>query len=430
MTQTILQTRPSAPSAAPTLFDRVAVTLVIVAGVVSALHVGKGPIALPEMQLAFGRSLADLSGMLSVFAIVGVIGGMAAGTLTQRLGDRRVLVAGLIILGLASLAGAAAPGYAWLIVTRIVEGLGFLLIVVAAPAALNRLTPPAKRSMVFGFWGTFMGIGIALSMLLGPLLGSWQALWLFDAALALAMALSIGLRVPAATGASPGDAAQDTRRVLRSRPTWLLALAFAVYNLQFFAMMSFLPSFLMQRVGLSMAQAGTASAVIMLANAAGNVFGGFCLQRGLGSAPLMTLGFLLGGVLGLLAFLPATPAAAVLLLCVAFSVVAGVLPTTFLASTSRSAPAPHLAPMSMGLVMQGNYVGQVVSPLQTGALFAVFGWISIGAQIGVAALAGIALAWGYRKCREGAAAQIVRSGSAASGSLPGGLAETRSASDS
>lgn len=371
--------------------------LVILAGIVSALHVGKGPIALPEMLNAFNRSLAELSGVLSVLAIVGVIGGTAVGAVVQRLGDRRILFTGLVVLGLASMIGAAAPSYGWLITTRIVEGLGFLVVVVAAPAVLNRLTPPAQRSMVFGFWGTFMGIGIALSMLLGPLLGNWQRLWLFDGVLALVMAVCVGLRVPASSGPRM-DASHDVRSVLRSRPTIQLALAFAVYNLQFFAMMSFLPSFLMQRVGLSIGQAGIASSVIVLANAAGNVFGGLRLQSGMDAARLMVLGFLIAGLLGVLAYLPHTPAPAVLLLCVAFSVVAGVLPATFLASAPRSAPAPHLAPMSLGLVMQGNYLGQVVAPILTGTLFAAFGWLSVGVQIGAAAAVGVALIWRYRKC--------------------------------
>jgi predicted MFS family arabinose efflux permease len=323
---------------------------------------------------------------------------MTAGALTQRLGDRRVLMLGLAILGLASLAGAAAPGYGWLVATRVVEGLGFLVVVVAAPAVLNRLTPHAQHSLVFGFWGTFMGIGIALSMVLGPLLGGWQRLWLLDGALALVMAACVGLRVPAVPG-TRHSATQDMRSVLRSRPTVLLALAFAAYNLQFFAMMSFLPSFLMQRAGLSMAQAGTASAVIMLANAAGNVLGGLSLQRGMAPTRLMVLGYWVTGLLGVLVYLPATPASALLVLCMAFSAVAGVLPATFLASAPRSVPAPHLAPMSLGLVMQGNYLGQVLAPMQAGVLLAAFGWIAVGVQIGTAALAGVVLISGYRNCR-------------------------------
>ncbi|ARP86372.1 MFS transporter [Bordetella genomosp. 9] len=396
MMESTLRAKPTAPPAAGATFDRWAITLVIVAGVMSALHVGKGPIALPEMQRTFGRSPADLSSLLSVFAIVGVIGGMAAGVLAQRVGDRRVLIAGLVILALASFAGAAAPSYAWLLATRIVEGLGFLMVVVAAPAALNRLTPPERRSLVFGFWSTFMGIGIALSMLAGPLLDSWQRLWSLDGALSLGIAVWVGLRVPGAPG-TPKETQAGARSVLQSRPTVLLGLAFAVYNLQFFGMMSFLPAFLMQQASLSMTQAGAVGAVTVLANAAGNVLGGIILQRGMTAAGLMGAAFLATGVLGALAFLPSMPAASVLVLCVAFSAAAGVLPATLLASAPRSAPAPHLAPMSLGLVMQGNYLGQVVAPVLAGALVAAFGWIGVGAQIGIAAFAGFVLILGYRR---------------------------------
>lgn len=396
MTTSALQVKPPAVS---TVLDKTAVMLVIVAGVVAALHVGKGPIALPEMQHVFDRSLAELSNILSMFAVVGVIAGMVAGILAQRFGDRRMLIVGLVILGLASLAGAIATSYAWLITTRIVEGLGFLMVVVAAPSALNRLTPPAQRSIVFGFWGTFMGIGIALSMLLGPLLNGWRQLWLLDGSLAIIIAMCVGFRVPAASGThARTNVTQDVYSVLKSRPVVLLAFAFAVYNLQFFAMMSFLPSFLMQKVGLSMPQAGMASAAIVLANAAGNVLGGLSLQRGFEPTRLMMLGYILSGLLGILAFLPATPVPAVLVLCVAFSAAAGVLPATFLASAPRSAPVPTLAPMSLGLVMQGNYLGQVVAPIQTGAFLSAFGWFSVGIQIGIAAVIGVALIWGYRKC--------------------------------
>ncbi|WP_341643894.1 hypothetical protein [Thauera sp. SDU_THAU2] len=53
--------------------------------------------------------------------------------------------------------------------------------------------------------------------------------------------------------------------------------------------------------------------------------------------------------------------------------------------------------MSLGLVMQGNYLGQVIAPMQTGALLAAFGWLSVSVQIGIAALAGLALIWVYGK---------------------------------
>ena len=91
-------------------------------------------------------------------------GGIAAGLLVRRWGDRRLLTVGLAILGGASLLGASMQDFAWLLATRFVEGLGFLIVVVAAPAVLHRITSET-RSVVFGLWSTFMAGGIALSML-------------------------------------------------------------------------------------------------------------------------------------------------------------------------------------------------------------------------------------------------------------------------
>ncbi|WP_049017420.1 MFS transporter, partial [Burkholderia cenocepacia] len=149
---------------------RAAVANVVLASIVSALHVGKATIGLPSLQREFGGSLASLSGIMSVFPFVGVFGGIAAGLLVRRWGDRRLLVTGLVILGLSSVAGAWAGSFALLLATRFAEGLGFVIVVVAAPAVLNRVTPPERRNFAFGLWSTFMPAGMALSMLVGPLL--------------------------------------------------------------------------------------------------------------------------------------------------------------------------------------------------------------------------------------------------------------------
>ncbi|HDV6370021.1 TPA: MFS transporter, partial [Burkholderia cepacia] len=167
----------------PSRSYRAAVANVVLASIVSALHVGKATIALPSLQHEFGGSLASLSGIMSVFPFVGVFGGIAAGLLVRRWGDRRMLIAGLVILGLSSVAGASAGSFALLLATRFAEGLGFVIVVVAAPAVLNRVTPPERRNLAFGLWSTFMPAGMALSMLVGPLLGGWRNGWLAASAL-------------------------------------------------------------------------------------------------------------------------------------------------------------------------------------------------------------------------------------------------------
>lgn len=402
-------TASAEPSRSPSL-DVLAISLVILAGVVSALHVGKAPIAVPELQQDFGRTLAGLSWVMSVFPFVGLLG-LIAGLLVQSRGDRRMLVLGLLVLGVSSMAGIALPRYDWLIATRIVEGLGFLLIVVSAPSVLNRLVIGGRRSVIFGIWSCFMSAGIAVSMLLGPQLGNWHALWIVDGALAIVMALCVVLRVSPApppprrpgTQANAPTVGDDIRSVLTTRASVLLALGFGVYNLQFFAFMSFMPSFLMERVGLTLAQAGVAAATIIASNMIGNLAAGVCLQRGVKPGVLMALTFVTTGVIGALIYLPGTPAAALIPLSFLFSSLAGFIPATIITTAPRAVPRAELAPIGLGLMMQGNYLGQVSGPILLGALMGLFGWTSAGMQIAAAGMAGVFIGLAFEGARRRAA---------------------------
>ncbi|WP_049105908.1 CynX/NimT family MFS transporter [Burkholderia cenocepacia] len=351
---------------------RAAVANVVLASIVSALHVGKATIGLPSLQREFGGSLASLSGIMSVFPFVGVFGGIAAGLLVRRWGDRRLLVTGLVILGLSSVAGAWAGSFALLLATRFAEGLGFVIVVVAAPAVLNRVTPPERRNFAFGLWSTFMPAGMALSMLVGPLLGGWRNGWLAADAPSRQATTRIG---PA------------LRAVLASRSTTLLALGFATYNVQFFAVMTFLPVFLMQRLGVAVGAAGLISAAIVAACVIGNLTAGWLLSRGARPGIVMAATSVAIGAAGAGLFGAATPAPLAVALGFAFSAMAGMLPATILACAPGSAPSPSLAPLSIGWVVQGNYLGQVIGPLTIGAIVGAFGWSGgIGLMLAAAAV--------------------------------------------
>ncbi|HDR9469898.1 MFS transporter [Burkholderia multivorans] len=380
-------------TASPSRGYRAAVVNVVLASIVSALHVGKATIALPSLQQQFGGSLASLSAIMSVFPFVGVFGGIAAGLLVRRWGDRRLLIAGLVALGVASVAGAAADSFAVLLATRVAEGVGFVIVVVAAPAVLNRVTPPASRTVVFGLWSTFMPAGIALSMVVGPLLGGWRSGWLaaavltFAAAAALPMTTSAGARDDA-HAPRVGAALRD---VVASRATTLLALAFATYNVQFFAAMTFLPVFLMQRLGVSVGAAGLIAAAIVASCVIGNLTAGWLLARGARPGIVMAATSVAIGAAGAGLFAAATPAPVAVALGFAFSAIAGLLPATILACAPMSVPSPSLAPLGIGWVVQGNYLGQVIGPLAIGSIVGALGWSGGIALMIAAAVAGAAL---------------------------------------
>lgn len=373
-----------------------AIVNVLFAGIAVALHVGKATIALPELQREFGRSLESLSWIISAFPFIGVFGGIAAGQLVRRWGDRRLLGLGLMIVSVASFAGATQHDFTGLIVTRVIEGIGFVIVVVAAPTVLTRVVAPQQRNLVFSIWSTFMPAGIAISLFFGPHFADWQQSWVAGGILTLLAALLLPLTTPrivtTAAAATTVKLRQALASILRARQPLLLALIFTTYNLQFFAVMAFLPIFLMQRIGLTLAAAGGVSAAVIAVNILGNLFAGVLLSRGLRARTLLAIASMLMGLAGASVFLSITPNAMLVPLCLLFSGIGGMLPATILAATPEAAPEPTLIPLSLGLVMQGIYLGQVVGPIALSSLVAYAGWSAPAGMVLAAAVLGSILA--------------------------------------
>ncbi len=393
MTATKSGARDSAPS--PTT-QWLAIANVVLAGIAVALHVGKATIALPELQREFGRSLESLSWIISAFPFIGVFGGIAAGQLVRRWGDRRLLSLGLVIVSLASFAGATQHDFTGLIATRVIEGIGFVIVVVAAPTVLTRVVAPQQRNLVFSIWSTFMPAGMAISLFFGPHFADWQQSWVAGGILTLMAALLLPFTtqrsVITSATATTLKLSQALLSIIRARQPLLLALIFTTYNLQFFAMMAFLPIFLMQRMGLTLVAAGGVSAAVIAVNTLGNLFAGVLLSRGVKARNLLAIASLLMGLAGASVFLSVTPNDMLVPLCLLFSGIGGMLPATILAATPAAAPEPTLIPLSLGLVMQGIYLGQVIGPIILSTLVAYAGWTAPSVLVLAAAVLGSALA--------------------------------------
>ena len=98
----------------------------------------------------------------------------------------------------------------------------------------------------------------------------------------------------------------------------------------------------------------------------------------------------------------------IFLLCVAFSAVGGLIPATLLGSAPLLAPRPALAAASVGLVMQGSNLGQVIGPVTVGAVIDRHGWPSAAWVVVAAGAGGLLIAWG---CAAWGGARRTRRGS-------------------
>ncbi|MGE0007279.1 MAG: CynX/NimT family MFS transporter [Parvibaculaceae bacterium] len=398
MTEASPMAAPAAPSGAT---DWRAVLIVVTSGVVAALQVGKAIIALPLLRTDFALDLGTAGWVISVFSVIGVFGGIPAGVLVNRFGDRFICLSGLLVIASGGLLSALAPVFSLLLVARIVEGTGFLLVTVAAPALLRRMAAPADRDLAFGLWSAFMPAGMAIALLCGSALTGWRSFWLVNAGLAALAVFLVAVTVPHRHGAPRQSAwtalVRDAWTTVTSPGPVLAALTFALYAMLYLALASFLPILFTERLQVSQPVAGVLSAIVVAANISGNLVAGMLLARGTARWRPVAFASLVMGLCGVAIFLMPLPVLVVFLLCLIFSGVGGLLPATVLAAAPLLVPAARLAPMGLGLVMQGSNLGQVVAPVTVGAAVDAAGWPAAAWPVGIAAALALLLAFYLRR---------------------------------
>lgn len=346
--------------------------VVVGVGVCSALHVGKLPVAIPHLQAELALNLVQAGFLLSLVQLAGLSLGLLVGLLADRLGPRRVMLAGLCVLAAGSAGGALAPDVDRLLVFRVVEGAGFLLTVLPAPGLLRlHLHDPVRLARALGWWGTYMPMGTALALLLGvPLMAwsGWRATWWLLALCSLAAAAWLALRVPAsAAGSADAGAAGASslwprlKRTLRAPGPWLVALGFLLYSGQWLAVIGFLPTIYMQ-AGLGAAEVAVLSALAAAVNMVGNVVAGRWLARGARPGGLVALGYAVMAVGAVVAFgavgHPVLQYLAVLL----FSSVGGLIPGTLFGVAVVLAPGRDTVSTTVGWMQQFSALGQFIGP--------------------------------------------------------------------
>jgi predicted MFS family arabinose efflux permease len=397
-------TPPAAARRLPCATPWLGVGMVVIAGVVAALQVGKVAIAVPQLRADFGLDLSMIGWLMAMFSLLGVVGAIPVGAWIARAGDRRLLLAGLLAIAIGSAAGALANGIAALLLGRVIEGFGFVLITIAGPAVLQRIVAPGGKDLAFAIWSCFMPAGIAIALFIGSVLEGWRGFWLGNAVLAGALTVLVLLAVSRDTRHADDAAAtswrgvgQDAAATVRAGAPTLIAASFAIYSLQFFALFSFLPVLLIERMGVSVGTAGLLSAVACCANIVGNLAAGMLLERGVARWVLVAVASAVMSVSALGIFLPLLGETPTFVLCLVFSGVGGLLPATLIGTSATVAPSPRLVPMAVGLLMLGSNLGQMVGPVTVGSAVDALGWSAAAAIVAVAGVLGVLLALGLRR---------------------------------
>jgi EmrB/QacA subfamily drug resistance transporter len=127
-------------------------------------------VALPTLVRQLHASNSQLQWIVDAFNLLFAASVLAAGSLSDRFGRKGMLLAGLSVFGVASLAGGLTADPGQLIAARAVMGVGAAMVFPATLSLLtNVFTERGERALAIGLWGATTGVAIAL----GPIVGGW-----------------------------------------------------------------------------------------------------------------------------------------------------------------------------------------------------------------------------------------------------------------
>src|SRR5665213_1828747 len=146
--------------------------------------------ALNSIGTSLGGGVTELQWVVTTYTIAFAALILTAGALGDRIGAKRVFMAGFAIFTAASLACALAPNAAVLIAARAVQGMGAAILVPNSLALLSHAYPDDKaRGRAVGIWAA----GASLALTAGPLVGGglialigWRSIFLVNLPIGLA----------------------------------------------------------------------------------------------------------------------------------------------------------------------------------------------------------------------------------------------------
>ncbi|MFV0458656.1 MAG: MFS transporter [Actinomycetales bacterium] len=345
-----------------------------------------------------GLALLGFGVMLALYDVAEVILKPVFGALSDRIGVIPVIVGGLVVFSVASVAAALFPMPIMLAVSRFVQGAAAAAFSPASSSAVARLAGPQRLGRYFGRYGGWKSLGYAVGPLLAAVMVTWSGIgglyWLL-AALSAAVAVAVLVKVPRLSVlARPRYTVADLWRQTADRtflvPTLVLAASTAVLGVA----VGYIP-LLAVRAGLApLVGAGAVAAIAVVASVAQPIVG----QRHDGgrlSARAGTSGALVLAAVAVLAMAISANPAVLYLGSLLVGLAVGTATPLAYAQLAAATPPERLG-RTMGNAELGREIGDAGGPILVGAVSA-----GTALPVGLAALGAVLLVAGAGSHRWG-----------------------------
>lgn len=175
--------------------NAIALIAICMATLMFSLEISSVPVILPTLEKVLGANLKDMQWIMNIYTIGCTTVLMAAGTLADKYGRKRILIITLVLFGIASLVCGLAQSVSVLIVSRFFQGIsGGAMLICQISALSHQFQEGKERSKAFGIWGIILGLGLGF----GPIIGSgivgllsWKWVFLIHAPIAVLAAVLV-----------------------------------------------------------------------------------------------------------------------------------------------------------------------------------------------------------------------------------------------
>lgn len=327
--------------------------------------------------------------LMSVFTISGIFLAIPSGVIIAKIGYYKtgIIALGAILIG--SVMGAFSHEFVLMLVSRIIEGIGLILLMTLGPAAVAGVFDDRRRGSAMGLLMCFMAFGQIAMLNLAPRIADvspWETVWWVTAIYALVFGviwvvalrnLDASLAPDPHTADAPGKKQEQEHAKLFSKDVfanpgvWLVGLMLLIYLIAEQGAISFLPTYLAEERGLDSA---TASSIISIAPLVGipvGIITGMISDKwGSRKKPLAIL-MVLAAIT--YALMPIWPTESYAILIVLFGIaVMGQVGLSF--SAVAELVPPERGDMGTAFLNTFQWVGIFLSSTLVGILIEQFGW--------------------------------------------------------
>ena len=265
-----------------------------------------------EIEHAFHTSPASVGFAISLITVCSIFLATIGGNIIDRIGARRSIIGTSVFLVLCNVVGFFSTSMFMLDAARLLEGIEFVGIIVAAPALIMATTSGRRQVQAMTLWSTYTPAGVGLGLLLAvPFVGTSAWRWTFVVHGALfAGAAALGCLLPeipcGASRISQRDRPhwRDFLQIYREWGPWKLSISYALLVSIAFGTSTVIPAYFARTHRVSIATSSTLLAAGYAPMIFAGIGAGYLLTRGIRPVSVYIGVMLAGMTSGLLLYAP------------------------------------------------------------------------------------------------------------------------------